>query len=77
MQITLKEHDLLKELAAEFDYPPFDEDKHVTASMLSEETGITTRGAIDRLNRMVVEGKLQRERIRMPNGCRAWGYYRK
>jgi len=76
MQITPDEYDLLTELAAEYDYPPLDPDKHVTASMLSEEIGITHRGACDRLDRLVVQGKLKRERIRMPNGCRAWGYYK-
>jgi DNA-binding Lrp family transcriptional regulator len=76
MKITLEEHNLLRELAAEFDYPPFDESKHVTASMLAEKLGMTKRGARDRLDRLVVEGRLKREYIRMPSGYRAWGYYK-
>jgi len=76
MKITLEEHNLLRELAAEFDYPPFDEGKHVTASMLAEEIGITHRAASERLDKLVGEGVLERERIRMGNGHRAWGYYK-
>jgi DNA-binding Lrp family transcriptional regulator len=76
MKITLEEHNLLRELAEEFDYPPFDEGKHVTASMLADKLGMTKRGARDRLDSLVVEGRLKREYIRMPNGYRAWGYYK-
>lgn len=76
MKITPEEYNLLTELAAEFDYPSFDENKHVTATMLSEKVGITPRGARDRLDRMVVQGKLKRERVRMPNNYTAWGYYK-
>jgi hypothetical protein len=76
MKITLEEHDLLCELADEFDYPPFDESRHVTAAMLAGKLGMTIRGARDRLDRLVVDGRLNRERIRMPNGCWSWGYYK-
>ena len=76
MKITLEEHSLLRELASEYDYPDFDPDRHVTATMLSRELGMTIRGARDRLDRLVVEGRLKREYIRMPNGYRAWGYHK-
>jgi len=76
MKITLEEHSLLRELASEYDYPPFDPAKHVTATMLAEKLGMTIRGARDRLDRLVVDGRLKREYIRMPNGYRAWGYYK-
>ena len=76
MKISIEEHNLLRELAAEFDYPPFDEERHVTASMLAETLGMTKRGARDKLDRMVVEGRLKREYIRMPSGYRACGYYK-
>ena len=76
MKITPDEYDLLKELATEFDYPPLDPDKHVTARMLADEIGITPRGAADRLDRLVMQGRLKREYVRMPNGHRAYGYYR-
>jgi hypothetical protein len=76
MKISVEEHNLLLELAAEFDYPPFDEGKYVTAGMLAEKLGMTTRGARDRLDRMVMEGRLKKEYVRMPNGYRSWGYYK-
>ena len=74
MKITLEEHNLLRELASEFDYPPFDPAKYVTATMLAAELGMTVRGARDKLDRLVVDGRLKRERIRMPSGYWAWGY---
>lgn len=76
MKITPEENELLLEVVAELGYPPFDETKHITASMLATKIGISARGASDRLDRMVMEGRLKRERIRMPNGYRAWGYYK-
>ena len=76
MNVSRKEFDLLTELAREWELPPLDESKHVTARMLAAETGITSRAASDRLDKLVLEGKLKRERVRMPNGYRAWGYYR-
>ena len=77
MKITLEEHNLLRELASEFDYPPFDPDKYVTAVMLSAELGMTVRGARDRLDRLVVDGRLKRERVRLDTGYWSWGYYKK
>lgn len=76
MKITLEEHNLLHELVSEYDYPAFDPNRHVTATLLAGELGMTVRGARDRLDRMVVDGRLKREYIRMPNGCRAWGYFK-
>ena len=76
MNITHEESELLQELVAEFDYPDFDPTKHVTASMLSKQTGVTHRAASDRLERLFHKGKLKRERVRVAGGYRAWGYYK-
>lgn len=78
MQITQQEYTLLMELVQELDYPPLDPARHVTASMLGEQLGITHRAARDKLDRMRANGELGRERIRLPDNCRwAWGYYKK
>jgi DNA-binding Lrp family transcriptional regulator len=76
LKITPEEYDLLTEIVAEFDYPGFDPKKHITANMLAKKVGITHRAAIDRLDKLVRDGKLKRERIRMDGGQRAWGYYK-
>lgn len=76
MMITPEEYDLLSELVSEYDYPVFNPKKHVTSTMLAQKAGVTRRAAIDRLDKLVRDGKLKREQIRLPNGKWAWGYYR-
>ena len=76
MKITPEEYDLLTEIISEYDYPEFGPEKHVTAMMLAEKIGITHRAASERLDGMVRDGILKRERIRMKTGHRAWGYYK-
>ena len=76
MDVSKEEYSLLKELAAEFDYPRLDPIRHVTAKMLSEELGITHRAAVDKLEKMRADGRLDREKVRLPNGRAAWGYFR-
>ena len=76
MKITSEENDLLLELVNQSNYPNIDPDKHVTAMMLAEKLNVTHRAAYDRLERLRHKGQLQRERVRLPDGHRSWGYYK-
>jgi predicted transcriptional regulator len=77
MKVSQEEYDLLTELAEQYDYPDLDPDKHVTANMLAEKLKVSHRSACDRLMGLYNKGDLDRERVRLPNGNRAWGYFRK
>jgi len=76
MKITPEEYDLLSELVSDYDYPAFNPKKHVTSMMLAQKAGVTRRAAIDRLDKLVRDGKLKREQVRLPSGKWAWGYYK-
>jgi predicted transcriptional regulator len=76
MKITPEENDLLLELVNQSNYPSFDPCRHVTAMMLADKLNITHRAAYDRLERLRHKGQLQRERVRLPDGHRVWGYYK-
>jgi predicted ArsR family transcriptional regulator len=76
MKVSQEEYDLLTELAEQYDYPDLDPDKHVTANMLADKLGVSHRAAWGRLEKSYKSGDLERERVRLPNGNRAWGYFR-
>lgn len=75
MQISKEENRLLKELADKYDYPPFDKYKHVTSRILADELGLTIRAAQYRLEALRAEGRLVREKVRMPDGYIIYGYF--
>ena len=76
MRITPDEDDLLKQVAALYDYPEYDPARHVTAQSIMDEWDITDKGAHYRLDKLVRQGYLKFEMIRMPSGAVAKGYYR-
>lgn len=75
MKITPDEYNLLADLVAELSIPDYDPNKHVTAKALAKSLGVSHRRAYERLERMVDEGKLKKEWVRVGK-CRAWGYYK-
>jgi len=68
MNITPEENDLLLELASEYDYPDYDPKKHILRKQMVKIWGVSDNGASYRLNKMVQEGKLKMEKVRMSNG---------
>ena len=75
MQITQEEYGLLQKLVADIGVPILDPQKHVTAKMLSDQTGLGTRRCLDILNEKMDNGELQREKVRLPNGVACYGFY--
>lgn len=75
MNITGKENDLLKSLAASYAIPKYDPSKHVTSKSLADEIGVDPRTALNYLDNEYENGKIQRERIRLSSGHLSWGYF--
>ena len=76
MKITPDEYSLLQELVAEYDYPLLDPNKHVTAKMLSDQTGLGDRACRNILNKKLKSGDLDREWVRDEHGARWYGYFK-
>ena len=51
MKISPDEYDLLREVAAEFDYPKFDPKIHVTLGQLADQWGVSKNGARSRMKK--------------------------
>ena len=68
MQVTREEYSLLERLAKEMEYPCLDPEKHVTAKMLSDATGLGIKRCLDILNEKLAKGELKREWVRQDNG---------
>ena len=76
MNITPEENDLLLELASKYDYPDYDPNKHILRKQMVEVWNVSENGVSYRLNKMIQEGKLKMEKVRMPSGSVCNGYYR-
>lgn len=77
MKITPEENETLFALLSEFNYPDFDPTKHVTSTIMAEQWGMkSSKGAYERLEGLVHEGKLSKEKVRMESGRIGWGYFK-
>ena len=76
MEITQEENELLLELANAFDYPEYDPEKHITRKQMMKVWGISDNGTAYRLDKLVSEGKLEVETVRLPDGNKCNGYYK-
>lgn len=63
----MTENELLEQLAAALAFPTLQQDE-VTAKMLSDEVGITQRGALEYLHKMERDGFLKSHRVRLDSG---------
>jgi len=76
MIITPEENELLLELAAQFDYPEYAPEKHITRKQMAQTWGISENGASYRLEKLVQNGVLEVETVLLPDGNKCKGYYR-
>ena len=67
---------LLAELATEYTVVAYDPDRDVTVGDVVRETGATYESAQKKLNRMVIEGRLEKRIVRLP-GQRPTAVYRR
>jgi hypothetical protein len=76
MDITPQENELLLEVAAMFDYPAYDPKRHILRKQMTEVWGVSNNGAGYRLDKLVSDGKLEVEKVRLPDGNLCNGYYK-
>ena len=76
MIISNEENELLLEVAAMFDYPAFNPKKHILRKQMTEIWGVSNNGSGYRLDKLVSEGKLLVEKVRLPDGNLCNGYYK-
>ena len=75
MEITQDERDILLALAAEYAYPEYDPEKHILVSDAMDLWGLSDRGAVGRLNKLLREGSWKVETV-IHNGKPKNGYYK-
>jgi hypothetical protein len=76
MEITQDERDVLLDLAAEYDYPEYDPNKHVLVEDAMKLWGLTDRGSQGRLDKLVRDGGWGVEKV-FYGGRKRNGYYKK
>jgi hypothetical protein len=76
VDITPEENELLLEVAAMFDYPEYDPKRHILRKQMIRVWGVSDNGASYRLNKLVSQGKLEVEKVRLPDGNLCNGYYK-